>query len=247
MSLPFYNELNLIKSPNTTDANAITLILKVVNGYVPTGHPITESLMYLACQEYQVLQSKFTTAQRTVVLAWIRRLGYAQMNFINTNSSKNNNWLAKQIQTVAICGDVLRDTTLLNWANNKIMFYITTNFYTNHTCIDFKERDSVTYVTYSLNALVLAIIVLRKHFKIDYYNYKSLQNSTLKSCINWLKPYIEGKKTNLMFLKSIYASDKRIHADQFGKPWQKQDARQLFINARPLDSTLLTYFNTFLA
>lgn len=246
MSTPFNTELNLINSRNTSDADSMVLILRIVNGYVPNGHPIQESLMYLLCLEYQLLRTRFTSVQQTLINAWIRRLGYAQMNYKNTNASPNNNWLANQIKNVAICGDVLRDMTLLNWANNKLMFFIATNLYANNTCIDFKERDSLTYTTYSMNALLLAILPLRKYFKIDYYNYKSNQNSTIKSCIYQLKPFIEGRMVNLMFLKSIYPSDRTLHASLFGKPWDKRDARQLYLNARPFDTTMQSYFDTWL-
>jgi hypothetical protein len=239
----FYNELNTIKAYGTTNKIIIQLVMQVVTGYVPTGDPISESLMYIACLAYQNLKSTFTTAQQNEVNKWILALGTAEMNFVNTNSSTSNNWLAHQIKTVAIAGDVIGNTTFLNWANTNILKYISLNLYSDATCIDFKQRDSITYVTYSLNALVLAILALKKHFKINYYTYTSIEGASIKNCIYWLKPYIEGSKVNLMFLNSIYASDKVIHANQYGLPWPKSDAQQLFINASTLDSTLTDYYN----
>lgn len=240
--LPFYTELNKIIAYGTTDQDKKSLILTITSKYVPTGDPIQESLMYICVMTYIDLKSRFTAVEQKRIETWILALGNAELNFKNPNSSSNNNWWAHQIKTISYCGDALNNMTFLNYGNVNIKKYVDTNLYADGSCIDFHERDSCTYVTYSLNALVLAIFPLKKHFKIDYYNYTSPKKSSIKKSVYWLTPYIIGKTINLMFLKTIYASDRVIHKDQYGKQWIKDDAKQLWLNCKELDPSLPGYF-----
>ena len=245
MPLPFYDEVNnlkLNKSPYD-DCESIQLILEIVTNYTPTGHPIDESLMYIVCSKYKELKKLFTTDNQKIVNEWIFKLGDLQMKYINTNTTINNNWLAHQIKTVAICGDTLNNKIFLEWANKNLVSFIHATIYPDNSCLDFKERDSLTYVTYVLNALILSILALKTHYTTDYYNMKTKNNSSIKNAVYFLKPYIEGAKHNMMFVKSIYASDKVIHADQYNKQWEKNDAKQLLLNAMILDPSLKTYYD----
>lgn len=245
--IPFYKESNQIIAYGTTEQQKKNLVLTIANGYKPTGNPIDESLMYIPIQTYIDLKTKFTIVEQGKMEKWILLLGNAEMNYSNTNSSTTNNWWAHQIKTISYCGDALNNTVFLKYGHDNIQKYINTNLYPDGSCIDFHQRDSCTYVTYALNALVLAIFPLQKHFKFDYYNYISPKKSSIKRSVYWLFPYIEKKFINLMFLKSIYASDVIIHKDQYGKEWIKDDATQLFLNCEKLDPSLTKYINTHLS
>lgn len=197
---------------------------------------------------YKKIQGMFSITEKQKVSSWIQTLGTVQMSFTNTNSSTTNNWLAHQIKTVAIAGGILNNKTFITWANTNMIKFITNSLYANGTCLDFKERDSLTYVTYTLNALVLAVQPLLDSLGVNYYTYVSSSKSSIKNCVYFLKPYIEGTKINLMFLNTIYPSDiTQVHPGQYNKPWPKSDAKQLFLNSIPFDTTLQDYYNKYLS
>lgn len=234
--MPFSTELNQILIQRNK-ANAKNNVMKVVDQYSPNGHPIRESLMYAILEAYPSIT--FTDPERRKVINWIRRLANAQMNFVNTNSTPHNNFLAHQIKTVALAGDVLSNNTFIKWAETRMRSFIDNALYPDGSCLDFKERDSLTYVTYTLNALLIAVPPLEKRTKINYYTYESPQKSSIQKSVHWLIPYIEGSKQNLMFLQSIYSSDsKTLHADKHGKPWDKADARQLLLKCVTYDTVI---------
>lgn len=239
MSVVFYQELNRMKknSPPLPPVTLHFLILDIIHGYpVPTGHPINESLLYILMLSFDEHRDLFSTEEQEEVQKWILAVANAQQQYHNTNSSTINNWLAHQIKTVSIAGDVLRDKMLADWGHSNLIFYIDNNLYADGSCLDFQQRDSLTYHTYSLNALVLAAVALQHFFypTMDYYHYTGLQGGSFKKSIDFLIPYQQGTSVNLMFIKSMYSSDKIIHADQHGKPWPKEDSDQLLLHVQKL-------------
>jgi len=250
VSIPYYEECQkLLEDHDTlTNRECMDLIWTVVNGYGnPTGDPIQESFLYVVCLKYASLQPLFSEVRQKEVERWMSRVGYAQMNFLDPEDNMMKNLLPHLVKTVAIVGDILHDPVLLVWADKYLLQYIDENLYTDGSCIDFHERDSLTYVTYSLNSLVLAIPALKKHFPFtDYYRYSSPCHSSIQKCMDFLKLYIEGKRVNIMFDRTTYDSDKLIHADHYQKPWNKNDAKPLFLNAAVIDPECMEYYQQFL-
>ena len=227
MSLPFSSIISQLSS--TED------IMSIVAGYNPCGHPIKESQMYIVMQRYAVIRNVMEPIQQRAVEMWIRLMATMQMGYFNTNSSKTNNWLAHQIKTVGVAGAVLSDPIFTSWACQNLNLFIDENLYADGSCLDFKQRDSLTYVTYALRPLVIVIRALNIH---DIYFKVGKKGGSIQKSVAFLKPFIKGKMINIMFEKTIYPSDRVIHADHVGKPWPKHDARPLLHQCVLLDPSL---------
>ena len=123
----------------------------------------------------------------------------------------------------------------------EIKKFIANNLYENGMSLDFKIRDSLTYAVYTLTPLVETCINLWKSDRDVYYFYIHSSKSSIIKSIRWLIPYITGDKKNIMFINSIYASDR--NKNEYGKIWDKKDALNLINLCINFDRTLIGLYN----
>lgn len=153
-----------------------------------------------------------------------------------------NNFQSHRLKVVSTAGLVLKSKKYMDWSEKEIKNFIGKNIRNDGTCLDFELRNSLTYVTYTLGPLVEACLNLWKSGRSVYYFYThpETKGSIMKS-IRWLVPYIEGDKKNIMFIKSVYASDKT--KKEYGLVWDKSNALNLINSCINFDRTLIGLYN----
>lgn len=211
-------------------------LVKLVLSYVATGHPIDEAQYYLVFDVYNTYRSLFSAEDQKTINTWILVIARGQIKTFNDGVNTKNNWQTHRIKTVACAASVIKNDELYTWAYTQIYNHIASNLFPDGSCYDWKERDSVSYVTYNLVAFLMAIGYLKTKYVDDFYNYESPLGSSIKKSVHWVIPYIEGKETNVMFMKST------VFTDQYkagkGKLWQKDDAKNMIRLAKACDPSL---------
>lgn len=153
-----------------------------------------------------------------------------------------NNFQSHRLKVVSTGGRVLKSKEYLDWSEQEIKRFISKNLKADGTCLDFEIRDSLTYVTYTLGPLVETCINLWKSGRIIYYFYiDPITKSSIMKSVRWLIPYIKGEKKNIMFINSMYASDK--NKKEYGLIWNKSNALNLINLCINFDRTLIGLYD----
>jgi hypothetical protein len=149
-----------------------------------------------------------------------------------------NNFQSHRLKVVSTGGFVLKFKRYLDWSEEEIKNFIGKNLKQDGSCLDFYLRDSLTYVTYTLEPLVDTCLNLIRTGRANYYFYTHPdRKSSIAKSVRWLIPYIKGEKRNVMFIKSIYISDK--NKKEYGLLWDNKDALNLINLSINFDRSLV--------
>lgn len=230
---------------NTVDRLKI-LILSIVNSQTPTGNPITEHKYHLLFNAYGKISACFSTQEKDTVRLWAISIADAQIKTYNEGFRIINNFQSHRLNIVANIGKRFNIRSYIDWAYARWLEQIDNNLNADGSSYDFLERDSLTYHVFDLQALVFASLYLQSFYpKFNFYTYVSPKGCSLKKSIQFLIPYINGTKTNIMFINTKYASDKQVQVALLGKPWDKMNARNLIVQCRPFDPSLQKIIDTY--
>ncbi|KAJ3308967.1 bud site selection protein [Boothiomyces sp. JEL0838] len=196
----------------------IKLLNDVVKEYKPTGDPIQETHIVEVLYAFDSLKAfldnyTFLTFAKTVSKKVIEN--YEQSTAVN----KINNFQSHRVKILSTCGLVLKDYGLMDIAEQWMANQLKENLRIDGSCLDFELRDSLTYVTYNLDPLLIACVNISLLTGNNFYSYEFEGRSILKS-VHWLIPYIRKEKQNTMFLKTVYESDKK--KKEYGKTKKKK-------------------------
>jgi hypothetical protein len=233
------NSLNNIDVMSNTVDRLKTLILSIVNSQKPTGNPITEHQYHLLFNAYGKISACFSTQERENVRLWAISIADAQIKSYNEGFRIINNFQSHRLNIIANIGKRFNIRSYIDWAYARWLEQIDNNLNADGSSLDFLERDSLTYHVFNLQALVFASLYLQSFYpRFNFYTYVSPKCCSLKKSVQFLIPYIEGKKTNIMFVNTKFASDRQTQPALVGQPWDKMNARNLILQCRPFDPSL---------
>jgi hypothetical protein len=196
-------------------------------------------------ETYPIIQ-KFFPSKSDKLMKFICKISnYIMEEFKNLDKNDIdaiNNFQSHRLKVVSTAGLVLKSKLYLDWSEIEIKNFIGKNLKEDGSCLDYSIRDSLTYVTYTLTPLLETCINLWKSNRPMYYFYiHPTAKSSISKSIQWLIPYINGKKSNIMFINSIYASDK--NKKEYGKKWDKANALNLINLCINFDMTLIGLYS----
>jgi hypothetical protein len=210
-------------------------ILHLISWYRPSGNPITEQHMTWVFTGYKRTWRIWTGAQHKQMERFCYAIADAQIRTYNEGFRIVNNFQSYRIYIVSDVGNLWKNEKYLSWAYKMWLKQIETNLRPNGSSLDFEERDSLGYHTYNLRALLASMKMLEPFYPtFNFYEYEAPTKTSLKKSIRFLIPYITGAQTNLMLVKSKFASDKA--SPNHGKVWDKKDAMTLIRDASPYDA-----------
>ncbi|KAJ3271773.1 hypothetical protein HDV01_006381 [Terramyces sp. JEL0728] len=217
----------------------IELLNSVAQDYKPTGDPIQETHIVEVLFAFSSLKAfldnyTFTAFAKTISKRVIEN--YEQSTAVN----KINNFQSHRIKILSTCALVLKDYGMMDIAEQWMTVHIKENLRIDGSCLDFELRDSLTYVTYNLDPLLIACANISLLTGNNFYSYEIQGKSILKSA-HWLIPYIRNEKQNVMFLKTVYESDKK--KKEYGKTWEPSMAMNTINLAVPFDYSLLGLYS----
>jgi hypothetical protein len=211
----------------------------VVEKYKPTGHPIYESIittqliLYLDPNDLKsnkfirnVLTKHYETFKDfTLIIDPYTNEGY------NSNIRMNNFHSWRLFNMI----------TIMEWLNVETDYYKTfydicfdhfiTNIFDDGKSFDYIERDSLTHHEYTLTPIIETIRIMNKH-KGDE-NFSLYYNTNVKKGVDFMKPYLNNIKFNIMFINSKIWTDQ--YRMEYGKTWNKETDSNINIYNTCLD------------
>ena len=221
--------------------------VSLMTSYTPVGDPIAETNLSEVCLAYNTMKGingYLSPDEKNLFNSWVRNLCQKTIDDYNTLTpgmvNLKNNFQSHRIKILA-CGALsLRDTNLMAVASKWLEAHLEENLLQGGLCLDFTLRDSCTYTVYSLEPICVAIHSIFRLTGVNYFTYKNKLGVNLPSAVRWLLPYIQGVKTNVMFINSIYDSDKA--KTDYGKIWNKSNCVNLVNLCIPFDASFIDFF-----
>ncbi|KAJ3324784.1 hypothetical protein HDV06_006092 [Boothiomyces sp. JEL0866] len=217
----------------------IQLLNDVVKEYKPTGDPIQETHIVEVLYAFDSLKAfldNYTFGSFARVAAKRVIENHEQSTAVN----KINNFQSHRMKILSTCALILKDYGLMDIVEQWMANQLKENLRVDGSCLDFELRDSLTYVTYNLDPLLVACANISLLTGNNFYSYEFEGKSILK-CVHWLIPYIRKEKQNTMFLKTVYESDKK--KKEYGKAWDPAMAMNTINLAIPFDYSLIGLYS----
>jgi hypothetical protein len=115
--------------------------------------------------------------------------------------TSTNNWQSHRVKLAVMGGYVCGELALITAAHAAFAKQIDENLLPNGESIDFRERDAVRYVVYSVEPLLEAALFAEREGKALFETTGS-RGQSLGRTLAWLAPYARGEKTHDEFVRS---------------------------------------------
>lgn len=198
-------------------------LIRWVAVYEPSFNPIDETGFDALIDTYAVLAPRMDPAARETVRAYLVKWGQGYVREIaakrvvseSPQANKwNNNWQSHRVKLVTMAAVATHDADLFAQARTLFRTQIAQTMHPDGEIRDFRERDALHYVVYSLEPLLQAALAARVRGE-DWYRYAAPTGSSLIRGVKWLRPYATGEKTHQEFANSTVKFDaERLAAGQ---------------------------------
>lgn len=177
-----------------------------------TDDPINETKLEDMVTAYDLVRSDIKPTGRNLIDAWMRAMANAQINSKYAKGNRGtaiNNWNSHRIKMFTLIAYTLHDTSYNKTIFQELEKQLNVNLNPDGTTHDLMERDAFHYQTYDIEPLISACITIYRATGKDYFNGKTANGSTIKNCVDYMKPFMTGEKTHPEFVKSTVPFDKK--------------------------------------
>ncbi|PTR00804.1 alginate lyase [Mucilaginibacter yixingensis] len=189
---------------------ATTFLLAWADKNKPNGDPIDDTNLDPAVEAYDLIKNDLNATDKTKISAWLSATAQMEINKLRARSgTASNNWHSHRLKEVGEIGFAIGDQKFQQWAIDGLQQQIATNLLPDGQSFDFKERDALHYHTYDLEPMLTLAIILKRATGVDYYNYVSPAQTSVKKSVEWFLPFVEGAKTHPEFVNSRVEFDKK--------------------------------------
>lgn len=176
-----------------------------------TGDPIDETKLEDIITGYDLLRDYVTIENKSVIDEWMNGIADAELNSKSSKPGRStaiNNWNSHRIKLITLIAYTLHTSKYDNFISTELEKQLTVNLNPDGTTYDFVERDAFHYHTYDLEPLLTACIVIYRATGKNYFNYQTEKGASLKKSVDFMIPYMTGKKTHVEFVNSTVQFDK---------------------------------------
>lgn len=176
----------------------------------PNGDPIDDTNLDPAVETYDFIKADLSADDNKLISSWLAATAQAEMDKIKRHKgTATNNWHSHRLKEVGEIGFAIGDKKYQQWAIDGLKEQIAKNLLPDGSSIDFKLRDALHYHVYDLEPLLKLSIILKRATGVDYYNYVSPEQTSIRKSVEWLLPYLNGQKTHGEFVNSTVSFDKK--------------------------------------
>ncbi|MES2275169.1 MAG: alginate lyase family protein [Bacteroidota bacterium] len=181
---------------------------------IPNGDPIDDTNLDPVVEAYDFIKADIDATNNKLITAWLAQTAQMEINKMKKGRETSfNNWHSHRLKEVGEIGFAINDKKYIDFAVDGIKEQIGRNLLPDGSSIDFKLRDALHYHTYDLEPLTKLAIIIKRATGVDFYNYESPEQTSLKKSTDWLVPFISGAKTHGEFVNSTVAFDKKRAAN----------------------------------
>ncbi len=179
---------------------------------IPRGDPIDDTNLDPAIEAYDMIKQKLVWGENKRIRNWLKRTAQAELDAPYNQpgrASATNNWHSHRLKIVGEIAYAIGDVALEKYCVDELKAQIGRNLHADGSSDDFQTRDALHYHVYDLEPLLKLSIVLKRATGVDYYTYQSPTGSSIKKSVDWLLPYLDGRKTHAEFVNSTVEFDRR--------------------------------------
>jgi hypothetical protein len=179
---------------------------------IPRGDPIDDTNLDPAIEAYDMIKHALVFGENKRISSWLKRTAQAELDAPYNRPGRataTNNWHSHRLKIVGEIAYAIRDVALERYCIAELKAQIGRNLRPDGASDDFLTRDALHYHVYDLEPLLKLSIVLKRATGVDYYSYESPSGSSIKKSVNWLLPYLDGRKTHAEFVNSTVEFDRR--------------------------------------
>ena len=206
--------------------------------FEPQGNPISENTFEQVALAYRLVRADLNHATVNETMRLLRSMAAVLLDPARVRAgTKQNNWQSHRIKLFTAIAFALDDPALMNIGRTAFRRQIAQNIAPDGEVLDFRERDALHYVVYSLEPLLMASWIARQAGE-DWYRYVAGNGASLSQALDWLTPYARGEKTHQEFLNSRVPLDHQRSAAGvagFSGLWQPSRALNCYHLAADLD------------
>jgi hypothetical protein len=202
-------------------------------------NPIDETKFDKFIIAYDVVRERMPAQTQVKMGAFLRGMaeGYLESRDVRKDTEINN-WQSHRIKLMTLASFSLGDAQLIGRAEKAFQTQLDATLQADGSTFDFKQRDALHYVVYSLEPLTVAALAAKAHGK-DWYHMKNKDSVSLEVALAWLSPYAEGRKTHEEFVRSTVRLDcdrKNGGVRGYSGLWEPKSSAALYHIAARLDS-----------
>ena len=178
----------------------------------PRGDPIDDTKLDPAIEAFDMVKGRLPWHLDRDVRRWLQATADSEITAVFNRPNRAtsfNNWHSHRLKVIGEIGFALGDTALEGYAIRGLKEQIGRNLRPDGSSEDFVTRDALHYHVYDLEPLLKLAIVLSRATGVDYYSYVSPAGSSIKKSVDWLVPFVTGKKTHAEFVNSTVEFDRR--------------------------------------
>ena len=179
---------------------------------IPRGDPIDDTNLDPAIEAYDMVKGKLVWGENKRISNWLKRTAQAELDAPYNQRGRGtatNNWHSHRLKIVGEIAYAIGDRPLQRYTDTALKEQIGRNLHADGASDDFVERDALHYHVYDLEPLLKLSIVLQRATGVDYYSYEAPSGSSIKKSVDWLLPYLDGRKTHGEFVNSTVEFDRR--------------------------------------
>jgi hypothetical protein len=179
---------------------------------IPRGDPIDDTNLDPAIEAYDMIKDKLVYGENKRIRNWLRRTAQAEIDAPYNQpgrGSATNNWNSHRLKIVGEIAFAIGDVVLQQYSIAGLKAQIGRNLHADGASDDFVARDALHYHVYDLEPLLKLSIVLKRATGVDYYTYEASSGSSIKKSVDWLLPYLDGRKTHAEFVNSTVEFDRQ--------------------------------------
>ncbi len=230
----------------TSDERYLALVDRLlfawVTTYQPSFNPVDETHFDGLILAYDMTASALPVKTRNAAMTFLSKLASGYIAQIDAQprpltGTWRNNWQSHRIKLISMAAFTLDNRKMINAAQRLFTEHIGDNIAPDGATVDFTERDSLRYVTYDLQPLVMAALAARRHNR-NWLPLSTASGASLADALNWLTPYALGTKSHDEFVHSSLPLDtqrREAGLPGYTGPWEPKNATELFYLAARLE------------
>ncbi|GAB2704334.1 alginate lyase family protein [Mucilaginibacter koreensis] len=222
---------------------AITYLTAWAKVNEATGDPIDETKLEALFVGYDLIYKEVSPEEKHLVDEWLTRIADSEVNSKYAKGSKGtaiNNWNSHRIKIITLIAYALHQNKYDVTITDALKKQIEVNLNADGTSLDFEERDAFHYHTYDLEPLLTAITTINRATKENYFKYTSSKGASIKKSVDFMIPYMLGKKQHAEFVNSKVEFDRKRAANhekgyEAGTPFNPQNGAMVMALASYFD------------
>jgi Alginate lyase len=179
---------------------------------IPRGDPIDDTNLDPAIEAYDMVKHELVWGENKRIRGWLKRTAQAELDAPYNQQgrgSATNNWHSHRLKILGEIAYAIGDKALQRYTVTALTKQIGRNLHPDGSSDDFETRDALHYHVYDLEPLLKLSIVLKRATGVDYYSYEAPSGSSIKKSVDWVLPYLDGRKTHAEFVHSTVEFDRQ--------------------------------------